>query len=65
MLVGVSDPLVMFFAIFVLVGVRIGIAAQPELLDELLALFVGGELLESRPLLVRDDVGDVLVEPLS
>ena len=41
MLVGVSDAAVVLFLELVLYGVGSGIAAQPELLDELLALFVG------------------------
>ena len=32
----------MLFAVFVLFGVRRGIAAQPELFNKLLAFFVGG-----------------------
>ena len=64
MLVGVGDAAVVLFLELVLDGVRRGVAAQPELLDELLALVVGLEALEGRPLLIRDDVGDVFVEPL-
>ena len=41
MLVGVCDAAVMLFLKFVLLGVGRGIAAQPELLDELLPLIVG------------------------
>ncbi len=41
MLVGVSDAAVVLFLELVLDGIRGGIAAQPELLDELLALFIG------------------------
>ena len=45
MLVGIGDAAVVLFFEFVLFGIGRGVAAQPELLDELLALFVGSELL--------------------
>src|ERR1700685_3880856 len=61
--VGIGDAAVMLFAIFVFFGVRSGIAAQPELLDELLAFVVGGQALENLPLLIGDDVGNFLVQP--
>ena len=64
MLVGVSDALVIFLAILVFVGVGIGIAAAPKLLDKALALIVGLELLEGLPLLIGDDVSDVLFQPI-
>src|SRR5439155_23266248 len=64
MLVGISDAAVVLFFVFVLFGVGGGIAAQPELLDELVALFVVGELHEGRALFIGDDVAHVLVEPL-
>ncbi len=54
----------MLFLELVFDGVGRGIAAQPELLDELLALFVGVQLLEGLALFIRDDVDDVFVEPL-
>ena len=50
--VGVGDAAIMLFAEFVFFGVRSRIAAQPELLDELLALLVGGQRFESLPFLV-------------
>ena len=65
MLVGVGDAAVVLFLELVFDGVRRGVAAQPELLDELLALVVGLQVLEGGPLLVGDDVGHVLVEPLA
>ena len=40
MLVGVSDAPVVLFAELVLWRVRIGVAAQPEVLDECVALLV-------------------------
>ena len=64
MLVGVGDAAVVLFLEFVFYGVGRGIAAQPELLDELLALFVGVQLLEGCALFVGDDVDDVFVQPL-
>src|ERR1035438_9893936 len=45
--------------------IRRGVAPQPELLDELLALFVRLQPLERRPFLVGDDVRHILVEPLA
>ena len=64
MLVGVSNALVVLFAKFIFVGIRIGIAATPELFDETLALVVSGKLLEGLPLFVCDDVSDVLIQPV-
>ena len=64
-LVGVRDAAVVLFLELVFDGVRGGVAAQPELLDELLALFVGLQALEGRPLFIGDDVGDVFVQPLA
>src|SRR5437870_2136189 len=64
MLVGVSDAFVIFLAILVFVGVRIGIAPPPKLLDKTLALIVGLELLEGLPLFIGDDVSDVLFQPI-
>ena len=64
MFVGVRDAAVMLFFELVFNGVRGGIAAEPELLDELFALLVGVELLEGFALFIGDDVGDVLVQPL-
>ena len=63
-LVGVSDAAVVLFLELVLDGIGRGIAAQPELLDELLALFVGLQPLEGLALFIGDDVDDVLVQPL-
>src|SRR6266581_2838783 len=55
---------VMLFLKIVLRQIRIAAAPQPELLDELLALFVGIELKKGVALFGRDDVGDVLRQPL-
>src|SRR6266850_2056729 len=64
MLIGIGDALVVLLAIFVFVGVRIGIAPAPEFFDEALALVVGFQLPESFSLFVGDDVGDVFVQPV-
>ena len=63
-LVGVSDALVVLFLVFVLFGVRRGVAALPEGFNEVVALLVVGELLEGRALFVGDDPDDVLFQPL-
>jgi len=62
-LVRIGDAAVMLFAELVFRGIGIGIAAQPELLDEGLALLVVAEISEGFPFFVGDDVGDVLIEP--
>src|SRR5580658_7609135 len=64
MLVGVSDPAVMLFleGVFRRVGVRI--AALPKRLDELFPLLVGRQMQEGMPLLGRDDIDHILVQPL-
>ena len=54
----------MLFAELVLFSVRCGVAAQPELLDKLLAFLVGLEARERLALFIGDDVNDFLVEPL-
>src|SRR6266446_5013337 len=63
-LVGIGDAAVMLFAILVLFGIGSGVAAEPELLNELLSLLVGLESREGLTLLVGDDVADLFVEPL-
>jgi hypothetical protein len=63
MLVGVGYAPVVLFPVVVGERLGIGVAAQPELLDELLALLIVREPPERLPLFVRDDVVDVLVEP--
>src|SRR2546426_12279523 len=64
MLVRVSNPSVVLFLKLVFGAAGVGIAPLPELLDELFALFVRTQLLERTPLLVSDDIGDFLLEPL-
>ena len=64
MLVGIGDAQIMLFAELILRRIGIRIAAQPELLDELLALFFVGHVLEGLGFFVRDDPFHVLVQPL-
>ncbi len=64
MLVGIGDAAVVFFLIGIIDRIGIGIAALPELLDEVLAFLVGLQLQEGLALGVRDDIGDVLAQPL-
>src|SRR5207245_566609 len=63
MLVRVRDAPIMLFLKFVLQRVGRGIAAQPELLDEIVALFVVRELLEGVALFIGDDPAHILIEP--
>src|SRR5687768_2755907 len=62
-LVGVGDTLVILFAVFVLFRVRVGVAAAPEILDEVLTLLVGGQSIERPLFFLGDDVSDVGVAP--
>ena len=62
-LVGVGDAPVMLFTELVVRGVRIGIAAQPELLDERVPLFIVAQILEGVFLFVGDDPDHILIEP--
>ena len=62
-LVGIGDATVVLFAKFVLRRVRIGVAPQPELLDESIPLLIVAQLLEGLALLIGDDPGHVLVQP--
>ena len=64
MLVRVSDAAVIFLFEFVLRAAGAGIAALPKSLDELLALVVGAQLPEGRPLFGGDDVRNLFVKPL-
>ncbi len=59
MFVGISNPAVMLFLKVVFREVGIAAAPQPELLDELLALFVSIQLKESIALVRRNNVSDV------
>ena len=62
--VSVRNTPVVLFLVFILRCVRSRVAAQPELLDKLIALFVIRKLLERRQFLRRDDVANVFVKPL-
>ena len=64
MLVGVRDAPVVLFLVFVLFGIRRGVAALPESFNEVVAFFVVRELLEGGSFLVGDDPDYVLVQPL-
>ena len=64
MLIRIRNTAVMLFFELVVRQVRIGAAAQPELLDKLLALFVGGQLPERVALFGRNNVGNIFVQPL-
>ena len=65
MLVGVCDAAIVFFLEVVVGQIRVAAAAQPELLDELLAFFVRFQLEKGAALFRRNDVDDVLVQPTS
>src|SRR5581483_2555601 len=62
-LVGICDATVVLVLVLVFDGIGSGIATQPELLDELVALLVVGKLVKGGALLVRNDPADVLVQP--
>ena len=61
MLVGVCDAPVVLLAELVVGRIGIGIAAQPELLNKSVALFVVAQVYEGFALFVGNDVGDVLL----
>ena len=63
-LVGIGDAAVVLFLKGILGRIRVRIAAQPELLDKLFALFVGLQAEEGAAFFGGDDVGYVLVQPL-
>ena len=62
-LVGVGDPPVVLFLVLVDGGPQVRVAPAPELLDELLLLLHGAEVVEHVQLFIGDDVDDVLLEP--
>src|ERR1700686_5833269 len=64
MLVSVRNTAVMLFLEVVVGKVRVIAAAQPKLLDELFALFVGVQLKESLPLFGRNNVDNIFAKPL-
>ncbi len=63
MLVGVGDAAIMLFAKLVFRGVGIGIAAQPELLDEGFSFLIVAQVLERPPFIIADDVAHILFKP--
>jgi hypothetical protein len=63
-IVGVGDTALEVAFELVFRGVRRGITALPESFDELVALFVVGEQLESLLLFVGDDPAHIFVKPL-
>src|SRR5579859_5274843 len=63
MLIGVGDAPVVLLAELVIRRIRIGIAPQPELLDEGIPLLVVAQALEGLGLFVGDDPGYILIEP--
>ena len=54
----------MFFTILVDCGGRIGIPAEPELLNEMLSFVVCRQFAENGALLGGNDVKNILLEPL-
>src|SRR6266446_3717434 len=64
MLVGVRDPAVMFLFDFVCRGGSC-LTPQPELLDELVPLLIGGQFFKRGALFIVDDVDHVLVQPVN
>ena len=62
-LIRIGDTPVVLFAELVFGRIGIGIAAQPELLDEGIPLLVVAQVLEGLPFLIGNDVGHVLVQP--
>src|SRR5260370_8662227 len=59
MLVGVCDPFVIRLAVFIIIGVRVGVAAMPEFADELLAFLVCSQLIPCLQLFGSDNRLDV------
>src|SRR5262245_22124711 len=62
-LVGISDALIIFFTILIRIGIGIGIAPHPELLDELFALLVSRQKVEGLALFIIDDPANIFVNP--
>jgi hypothetical protein len=62
MLIGICDAFIVLFAKFVLLGVGVRVAPPPELLDKVLALFIGCKSLEGLFFFVSDDVGDIVLK---
>src|SRR6185312_13914311 len=64
MLIGISNAFVVLLFKLVFIGVRIGIAPAPELLDKTLALVIGCQFLKGFSLLIGNDISDVLLKPV-
>ena len=62
--VGVGDPAVVLLLEFIEGRSRVRVPAAPELLDEGVPFGVGAQVVEDLLLFVRDDVDDVLSQPL-
>src|SRR5262245_47776973 len=65
MLVGVSNPPIVFFFEGIFRRVGIGIPNLPKVLDKLVALLVRPEFEKRLPLGRRNDVGCVLLQPIA
>src|SRR5208337_94065 len=63
MLIGVGDAAIVLFLEIIVRQIGVAAAAQPELLDELLAFFACFQLEKRAALFRRNDVDDVLVQP--
>ncbi len=61
--VGVGNAAIVLFAVGILRRIRIGIAAAPEFLDELIALFVGSQTKEGVFFFFSDNVNRFFSEP--
>src|SRR6266851_8716984 len=64
MLIGIFNAAVVLVLEFVIFAVRIGVAAVPECLNELLTLFFVRELHEGLAFVVGDDPTDIFVQPV-
>src|SRR5262245_14719597 len=62
-LVWISDSLIIFLAILVYISIGIGIAPEPELLDELFALFIRLENIERLAFFIIDDPTNIFINP--
>ena len=62
-LVGIGNSTVVLFPVLVFGGIRVGVAAQPEGLDEGVALLIVAQTHEGSALFVGDDIGNFLVQP--
>src|SRR5581483_80869 len=63
MIVGKGDSAIVLFLKLVLSRARCRIAACPELLHKVLAFWVRLQAFEGSPLLIRDDIDHILIEP--